>query len=282
MATNLSNPFSMYGAKADRASQRREFLKAMTAAGLTTLAGGAPRSLRAADVVVVPSEFTRDRVRAHGLPAGTPVVVVPWSARPAVAADAHALPERMRDHRLVLYPAITYPHKNHQVLLDAFAALAALDDDVRLVLPGGEGSEEARVRARIERPDLHGRVIRLGRVPTAELEAWYAAASLVVVPSRYEGFGLPALEAQVRGVPVLAARSGSLPEVVAARDVVDPDDVTGWTSAMRAVLEESPTEQSARVADGRRRAASWHPERTAAGLLEAYRMAAAPAGGAPA
>jgi len=242
----------------------------------------AARSLRAADVVVVPSEFTRDRVRAHGLPAGTPVVVVPWSARPAVAADAHALPERIREHRLVLYPAITYPHKNHQVLLDAFAALAALDDDVRLVLPGGEGSEEARVRARIERPDLHGRVIRLGRVPAAELEAWYAAASLVVVPSRYEGFGLPALEAQVRGVPVLASRAGSLPEVVAARDVVDPDDVTGWSSAMRAVLEESPTEQSARVADGRRRAASWHPERTAAGLLEAYRMAAAHAGGTPA
>ena len=84
----------------------------------------------------------------------------------------------------------------------------------------------------------------------------------------------------MRGIPVLAARAGSLPEVVTARDVVDPDDVTGWTSAMRAVLDESPTEQSARVAEGRRRAASWSPERTAAGLLEAYRMAAASGGGA--
>lgn len=241
----------------------------------------AARSLRAADVVVVPSEFTRDRVRAHGLPAGTPVVVVPWSARPAPAAVGdRPVPDGVRDHRIVLYPAITYPHKNHRVLLDAFAGLAAQDDDVRLVLPGREGSAEGAVRERIERPDLRGRVVRLGRVPADELEAWYAAASLVVVPSRYEGFGLPALEAQVRGIPVLAARAGSLPEVVTARDVVDPDDVTGWTSAMRAVLDESPTEQSARVAEGRRRAASWSPERTAAGLLEAYRMAAASAGGA--
>lgn len=257
---------------------KRTYIRAMAA-----------RSLRAADVVVVPSEFTRDRVRAHGLPAGTPTVVVPWSMQ-SVPGDVggralpesapESAPESVRGHRIVLYPAITYPHKNHRVLLDAFAELATHDDDVRLVLPGRAGPAEGDVRERITRPDLRGRVIRLGRVPADQLEAWYAAASLVVVPSRYEGFGLPALEAQARGVPVLASSAGSLPEVVDRRDVVDPDDVTGWAAAMRAVLDESPTELSARVADGRRRAASWSPERTAAGLLEAYRMAATPAGGA--
>ena len=98
-------------------------------------------------------------------------------------------------------------------------------------------------------------------------------ASGVLVPSRYEGFGLPALEALQRGCPVAVARSGSLPEVVGEESLVDPDDVTAWTDAMQALLSMSEAERSARVARGHELAARFSRSRTADGLLAAYRAA---------
>jgi glycosyltransferase involved in cell wall biosynthesis len=80
----------------------------------------------------------------------------------------------------------------------------------------------------------------------------------------------------VRGCPVVVARSGSLPEVVRDDDLVDPDDVTGWAEAMQAVLALSDRERSDRIAAGREFAARFTPERTAAGLIEAYRAARRP------
>jgi alpha-1,3-rhamnosyl/mannosyltransferase len=177
------------------------------------------------------------------------------------------------DAPFLLYPAITYPHKNHLVLLDAFARLDGAAADAQLVLTGGRGPDEELVQERIRQLGLTGRVQRPGRVDSATLEALYAAASAVVVPSRYEGFGLPVLEAMVRGRPVVAARSGSLPEVAGPDDLVDPDDVTAWAGAMQAVLTMSDRSRAARVGAGRDRAARFSPERTASALVAAYRAA---------
>ncbi len=250
----------------------------------------AGRSARAADVVAVPSEFTRDRVvELLGVPRSR-VEVVPWWVAPPGspgpdrsegspnASDPSAgpfpLPPWLGDDPFFLYPAITYPHKRHLVLLDAFALTARRHPDLRLVLTGGASSAEADVLARIRRPDLDGRVLRTGRVPSGQLESLFAATAAVAVPSCYEGFGLPVLEAMVRGVPVVAAAAGSLPEVARPEDLVPADDVTAWSDAMEAVLAESPAERSERVAAGRRRAGQFTPERTAAALLRSYRRAA--------
>lgn len=235
------------------------------------------RSARSADVVCVPSEFTRDRVvELVGVAPGR-VAVVPWFPRPAPTghdAGAGALPGGLGpDRPYLLYPAITYPHKNHLLLLEAFARVAAQHPDASLVLTGGEGPCEAEVRARADRADLRGRVLRTGRVPAATLEALYRHAAAVVVPSRYEGFGLPVLEAMARGCPVVASSAGSLPEVARPEDLVDPDDVTAWAEAMQCVLGLPAPERAARVAAGRQLAATFTPARTAAGLLGAYRRA---------
>lgn len=241
----------------------------------------AGRSARAAQVVTVPSEFSRGRVvELLGVDPAR-VVVVPWFPRPAPSPSDPAsgepgelLPPAVAGGRpYFLYPAITYPHKNHLVLLEAFARVAASDPDVALVLTGGEAATEAEVRERIARPDLRGRVARTGRVPAATLEVLYRHATAVVVPSRYEGFGLPVLEAQLRGCPVVASSAGSLPEVARPEDLVDPDDVTAWAEAMHCVLRLSAPERAERVAAGRRLAAAFTPGRTAAGLLGAYRQA---------
>ncbi len=243
------------------------------------------RSARAATVVCVPSEFTRDRVvRLLRVDPAT-VRVVPWTPRPAPPAapswarsseDPRTAPrpvDDVPDGPFLLYPAITYPHKNHLVLVEAFARLTGPAAAASLVLTGGSASVEDELRARIDELGLGGRVVRTGRVDQERLERLYAAAAGVVVPSRYEGFGLPALEAMSRGCPVVVARSGSLPEVARTEDLVDPDDVTGWTSAMQSVLTLADPARGERVADGRRVAARFTPQRTAAGLLDAYRAA---------
>ena len=232
------------------------------------------RSARAADVVTVPSEFTRSRaVELLGV-AASEVQVVPWAARPAPVLEPGARRSAsVPDGPFLLYPAITYPHKNHLVLLDAFARLQGPSAAATLVLTGGSASTEGAVRSRIDQLGLADRVLRPGRVDQDHLEELYAAAAGVVVPSRYEGFGLPALEAMERGCPVVVARSGSLPEVVRTEDLVDPDDVTGWATAMQAVLTLSDQERADRIAAGRACAARFTSERTAAGLLQAYRTA---------
>jgi alpha-1,3-rhamnosyl/mannosyltransferase len=177
------------------------------------------------------------------------------------------------DHPFVLYPAVTYPHKNHAVLLDAFATAAADAPDLRLVLIGGVGSAEVAILERMARPDLAGRVVRLGRVPEDVRDRLVAAASLVAVPSRYEGFGLPALEAMAAGVPAIVADAGSLPEVVApGMPVVDPDDVAGWASAIVALAGDHARRAELSTA-GRRRAAEFTAARSAAAMLDVWRRA---------
>lgn len=241
------------------------------------IASMAGRSVRAAVAVATPSEFTRHRVVELLDADPDEVVVVPWWVPAPTTQDPperFPLPPRLDGDPFVLYPAITYPHKNHRVLLDAFALVARDRPDLRLVLTGGAAAAEAPVWERIHRPDLEGRVLRTGRVPAAQLESLFAAAAVVAVPSEYEGFGLPVLEAMVRGAPVIAAAAGSLPEVARPEDLVAPDDVPAWAAALRGVLDEPTSARTERVAAGRRRAGSFTPQRTATALAAAYRRAA--------
>jgi glycosyltransferase involved in cell wall biosynthesis len=168
---------------------------------------------------------------------------------------------------------VTYAHKNHLLLLDALALIVKTDPEVDLVLTGAAGPLETAVMARVEQLGLKNRVHRTGRVSARELEELYAGASAVLVPSRYEGFGLPALEAMVRGCLVIGSNCGSLPEVLRAEDLIDPDDVAAWADAMRAVLAASDSERAARVAIGRTLASGFTSAKTAGALLDAYRLA---------
>ena len=251
-----------------------ENFRAAKRAYIRAMAG---RSCRSADVVSVPSEFTRERVVELLGVSPERVEVAPWWVAPpdsVTAEDRFPLPQQLDGDPFILYPAITYPHKRHIVLLDAFALVARQHPDLRLVLTGAAAAAEAAVAARMSRADLAGRVLRTGRVPSGQLQSLFAAATAVAVPSCYEGFGLPVLEAMVRGVPVIAADAGSLPEVARAEDLVAPEDVTAWASALEAVVAEDPAARTARIEAGYDQADRFSPGRTATALIGSYRRAA--------
>ena len=149
--------------------------------------------------------------------------------------------------------------------------------DAVLVLPGGAGAERgARCAAQIDAsPRLRRQVRRLGRISEADVAGLLELADVVAVPSRYEGFGLPALEAMAAGAAVVAADATSLPEVVGdAGRLVPVGDVGAWA---RRSATSSPTPASARAwpRPGRRRAAALHRRRpTPRAFARLYREAA--------
>jgi glycosyltransferase involved in cell wall biosynthesis len=114
-------------------------------------------------------------------------------------------------------------------------------------------------------------VMLAGRVPDEHLPGLYAQASLLVMPSLYEGFGFPVLEAMAAGTPVVASNTSSLPEVAGtAAILVPPDDIVALAEAITSVLEQPQC-----AADLRSKGLEWAKQfnwqRTAAETLEVYR-----------
>jgi glycosyltransferase involved in cell wall biosynthesis len=142
---------------------------------------------------------------------------------------------------------------------------------VRLVLAGvdrGIGERLRREALALGEPDL---VELAGLVSEERLLALYRGASLLIYPSRYEGFGFPVAEAMACGLPVLAARASALPEVVGeAGLLLDPDRVEDWSEAIAAVLSDDQRALAMRDA-GLRRAARFSWDRTAEATLDVYR-----------
>ena len=229
-------------------------------------------SARKAAVITTPSEYVRgtvierlgpdpDRVRVVSAPL-VPVVVrtEPTATVPPGGAT-------------FLYPAITNRHKNHGTLLEAFARVVADGTDAHLVLTGAAGEAEDDVRRTIASLGLASRVRRAGRISTGELAWWFDAATALVYPSIYEGFGLPLAEAMAAGCPVIASDRTALPEVVGdAGILVDALDVEGWADAMTRVATDADL-RTTYVEAGRERATIWSPEEAARRQVAAYRDA---------
>jgi glycosyltransferase involved in cell wall biosynthesis len=175
-----------------------------------------------------------------------------------------------------LYVGSAYPYKNLPRLLDAFAQfLGRVEGDFQLVLAGDHEEFGAPLREHAKRNGLEGRVLFPGSVSDAELVALYDAALAYVFVSFGEGFGLPGLEAMGAGVPVVAARAGSLPEIYGeAALYCDPRD----TKSIAAALEQLARDGELRArssALGRDRAAEFSWARTARETLDVYRDAVA-------
>jgi alpha-1,3-rhamnosyl/mannosyltransferase len=222
-----------------------------------------PRSARRAARVLTGSEQTRDDlVKRYGLPRER-VHVMPYGFDPIYSADGPA----PGDGNYVLFVGGLEPRKDPVAALEAFA-LVDEDLDLRLILAGAAKRGADEVRSTIRRLGLEQHVELRGHVSKQELAALYRGASCLVVPSRYEGFGLPVIEAMASGTPVVATAAGALPEVAGdAAILVEPGDAEELAEGIERALAERERLRAA----GLERARSFSWAETARRTLDVYR-----------
>lgn len=139
----------------------------------------------------------------------------------------------------VLYVGTLQPRKNLMGLLNAIAALIEQGRDVHLVIAGKKGWLYEPLFAHVQQLGLEERVHFIGYVPQEDLPALLSEARVFVLPSFYEGFGLPVLEAMACGTPVVCSNASSLPEVAGdAAILVNPHDIAELAQALGRILDD--------------------------------------------
>ncbi len=204
-----------------------------------------PRYLRAADVIITPSECSKqDAIEFYGLPESK-IKVIYEAAAPyfkpttdptklAYVRQKYNLPEQY-----ILHVATIEPRKNLSRLLDAFKALLNDWPDLKLVLIGKKGWLYDAFFEKLQIMGLAEKVIFPGYIDEADLSLCYQLAKVFVYPSLYEGFGLPPLEAMACGTPVISSNSSSLPEVIGQAGLLfDPTDTAALVTALQRVLSD--------------------------------------------
>lgn len=205
-------------------------------------------SVRRATLVIAVSEATRqDIIRIHDVDPER-VVVVPNGVddfmRPLPETEVAAFREQQNlPEHFFLFLGTLQPRKNVEGLVRAFASVS-MGVDWPLVIAGAKGWQYEQIFRLVEELGLTSRVRFAGHVPGEHLPLWYNAATMLVYPSRYEGFGLPLLEAMACGTAVIGSTASSLPEVVGdAGLLVDPDDIPGLAESMLRLASDSELRQ---------------------------------------
>jgi len=204
----------------------------------------------------------------------------------AAAACNPAERQRIMERYQINYPYLLYAgnirrHKNVPRLVEAFAVVREdlashpVYQHLRLVIIGDTISQHPAVRQTVIKSRVEHAVRFLGFVPFETLRCFYESASAFVFPSRYEGFGLPPLEAMACGAPVVASNVSSLPEVVGdAAILVNPENVFDIARGIREALLDSQLRGDL-IRRGRAQASRFSWERTARQVLEIYEEAPA-------
>ena len=174
------------------------------------------------------------------------------------------------------------PRKNQEALVQAFEGIFRQFQDLVLVLAGAKGWRAGKIREAIDRSPARDRIRFLGPVPSEELPALYAGATVFAFPSLYEGFGLPVLEAMAAGTPVLTSCTSSLPEVAGdAALLVNPESPTDIREGLVRLFEsESLRQDFAERGYRQERRFSWR--RTAELTMKVYERALSGSSGIPA
>ena len=195
-----------------------------------------------AKVILTDSEHSKqDLQRYFRIPAEKIRVIFP-------AADERAFPGEPNSSLLAQYhivqPYILYVGKHHEyknvmTLMRAYMTQRDIHQNFQLVIAGKQDSRQKALYEIAAQFDSGKRILFTDFVPDGQLFDLYRGARLFVFPSRYEGFGLPPLEAMACGVPVISSHAASLPEVVGDAAIqVNPDDVSALADAMRSVLTD--------------------------------------------
>jgi len=233
------------------------------------LAGGAfvhtPSEFVAGEVVEM---FGADPDRVSAVHSGVPPLAAPDRSAPSRFLPPHC-------GRYVLAVGTAEPRKDLPGLVAAFSEIARDRSELALVLAGPDGWGSVALAEVIDSCAYKSRIVRTGWVDDATLSGLLDAAAILAYPSRYEGFGFPPLQAMAAGVPVVATRAGSLPEVLGdAAELVAPEDPVALAGALAGLLDSDERREMA-VAAGTEWVAGFSWEACARGLAGVYRSAAA-------
>lgn len=239
-----------------------------------------PRTVARADIVIADSQRTADdlverlsvpRERIRVIYLGIDPTFTPDRDEAALAAV------RARygiERPCVLAVSTIEPRKNYERLIAAFAQATRLPDGPRMLLIAGrKGWLYEGVFRAVETHGVSDRVTFLNYVPDADLPLLYQAADVLAMPSIYEGFGIPVVEAMASGTPVVCSNGGSLAEIAGdAALIVAPEDVEGLRDALvRAVAE--PTLRTELIARGLARVRGFTWEAAARAHRDVYHAA---------
>jgi glycosyltransferase involved in cell wall biosynthesis len=231
------------------------------------------RAASAANLIIVASRATRQDVARLFPAAEDKLVVTPYAADDFSSGPASQLAGRLA--QLISTPYLlamgnTKPHKDLPTLLNAFGIVASSFPDLRLLLVGSEPAGYLEIQLAGVPNEIATRVVFSGPISDAELRTLYAGAAVFVCPSRYEGFGLPALEAMALGAPVVCADAASLPEVVGdAALLFPPGEQVMLADAVARILRDQALRHQI-VTAGRSRAAQLTWANTAAATVAVY------------
>lgn len=222
-----------------------------------------PRAVRRWPVVTC-TETTAADIRRLFPRAGPITVVPPWCT---VAETVD--PPLMQADPYFVFVGTLEPRKNAAVVIEATRRLRRSGRPVRLILIGQAGWDFKHLEPLIRQAESEGAVEWPGYVSDAERDRLSRGAVALVLPSHYEGFGLPLLEAMAAGVATIASDAPALVEVAGGSALhVPANDIAGWEAAMDTLLSE-PEQRRGLIDRGRERAATFTPEATVAGLRHA-------------
>ncbi|MEY3806206.1 MAG: hypothetical protein RIR69_1018 [Actinomycetota bacterium] len=234
-----------------------------------------PSSLRRARRIAVPSHFVASTLVDNFAIAMDKISVVRHGVENDVVTDATPESELRRrwsleNARVLVYPAITHPHKNHLFLLELMSGHDSdwSDESVKIVCAGSAGSADQQVRDFINAHHLGDRVVMPGRISARDRNGALAMCEAMVFPSQYEGFGAPLVEAMHAGAPIVASDCASIPEVVGTAGVIVPLQQEAWVDALSRVR----IERTELIARGRERAAHFTTALSGQDLLTVYRV----------
>lgn len=229
-----------------------------------------PSSVRRATCIATPTNYVRQSLDAAFGNVESRSFVVRHGMEQNIgvnATDEGDLRSRFHlgDARILIFPAMTHPHKNHEFVLRMLAG-PWRDDNLKLVMAGGHGLADTHVNQMIVELGLGDRAIRIGRVDANDRDGLIRLAEALVFPSMYEGFGAPVVEAMALGTPVIASDCASLPEVVGDAGLVLPLEESAWADA----LNEVGRRRTELIARGQTRSAQFTSAKSAEDLCVAY------------
>ncbi|PRC93950.1 glycosyltransferase family 4 protein [Solimicrobium silvestre] len=240
-----------------------------------------PLTIKRAQVLLTDSEFTRQEIASYFNFPLDRIVTAPLAAspdyRPMSAFEVAPVLSTLKLNygSYSLFVGTLDPRKNIDILIDVYERMPdALRQRIPLIVAGFEGWHSEKTIERLKAGEHAGWARYLGFVDEAALPSLYAGARVFLFPSRYEGFGLPVLEAMAAGVPVICSNAASLPEVTGTdgATLIPADDVDQLYDAIVRALEDDTWCVAARER-GINRASHFSWDKTAAATITAYKLA---------